>query len=212
MATESSTARFGTAGARSTKDPSAPARGNCCFNLRRKIHLFRTPRRTDVTLSINASMRKADGTSGRCRVNQTRRRYRSFKPTRTSAARGFRRTDDGSPSCRTTRACPRSTCSHFRDQDAGCKSPPRAIHRSEEHTSELQSRPHLVCRLLLEKKKKIPEHTSAPHLIARRLRKKKIHSTRSSKRSSVPGMKNANWNTSEDSTVDTLQTWCVSPS
>src|SRR6266498_5385374 len=29
---------------------------------------------------------------------------------------------------------------HFRD-------------RSEEHTSELQSRPHLVCRLLLEKKK-----------------------------------------------------------
>src|SRR5436305_11099651 len=27
--------------------------------------------------------------------------------------------------------------------------------RSEEHTSELQSRPHLVCRLLLEKKKVI---------------------------------------------------------
>src|SRR5258708_38048190 len=30
-------------------------------------------------------------------------------------------------------------------------------HRSEEHTSELQSPDHLVCRLLLEKKK---EHTS----------------------------------------------------
>src|SRR5690606_40364910 len=28
--------------------------------------------------------------------------------------------------------------------------------RSEEHTSELQSRENLVCRLLLEKKKKIP--------------------------------------------------------
>src|SRR5436305_6659546 len=27
------------------------------------------------------------------------------------------------------------------------------VSRSEEHTSELQSRPHLVCRLLLEKKK-----------------------------------------------------------
>src|SRR5207253_5619422 len=27
------------------------------------------------------------------------------------------------------------------------------VHRSEEHTSELQSRGHLVCRLLLEKKK-----------------------------------------------------------
>src|SRR2546422_3292312 len=31
--------------------------------------------------------------------------------------------------------------------------------RSEEHTSELQSRLHLVCRLLLEKKK---NHTSSP--------------------------------------------------
>src|SRR3712207_7139198 len=30
--------------------------------------------------------------------------------------------------------------------------------RSEEHTSELQSRQYLVCRLLLEKKKKIPIH------------------------------------------------------
>src|SRR2546422_2672871 len=30
--------------------------------------------------------------------------------------------------------------------------------RSEEHTSELQSRLHLVCRLLLEKKKKILSH------------------------------------------------------
>src|SRR3989449_7063432 len=30
--------------------------------------------------------------------------------------------------------------------------------RSEEHTSELQSRLHLVCRLLLEKKKKTRQH------------------------------------------------------
>src|SRR2546429_4560233 len=30
----------------------------------------------------------------------------------------------------------------------------RELQRSEEHTSELQSRLHLVCRLLLEKKKK----------------------------------------------------------
>src|SRR3712207_8024776 len=33
------------------------------------------------------------------------------------------------------------------------------LRRSEEHTSELQSRQYLVCRLLLEKKKK---HTSTP--------------------------------------------------
>ena len=34
-------------------------------------------------------------------------------------------------------------------------------YRSEEHTSELQSRPHLVCRLLLEKKKKIHKGNKA---------------------------------------------------
>src|SRR2546429_5336088 len=32
---------------------------------------------------------------------------------------------------------------------------PRPWRRSEEHTSELQSRLHLVCRLLLEKKKQL---------------------------------------------------------
>src|SRR6266498_749626 len=43
---------------------------------------------------------------------------------------------------------------------------PARCPRSEEHTSELQSRPHLVCRLLLEKKKnqrrhdRSEEHTS----------------------------------------------------
>src|SRR5258707_7357484 len=35
-----------------------------------------------------------------------------------------------------------------------------ALNRSEEHTSELQSRQYLVCRLLLEKKKK---QTNRPH-------------------------------------------------
>src|SRR5258708_30930741 len=41
--------------------------------------------------------------------------------------------------------------------------------RSEEHTSELQSPDHLVCRLLLEKKKKqshenTQNHTRLPHI------------------------------------------------
>src|SRR2546430_11182092 len=35
--------------------------------------------------------------------------------------------------------------------------------RSEEHTSELQSQSNLVCRLLLEKKKKTPVRTVSPH-------------------------------------------------
>src|SRR2546422_1559936 len=51
-------------------------------------------------------------------------------------------------------------------------------HRSEEHTSELQSRLHLVCRLLLEKKqRRNEEHTSELqsrlHLVCRLLLEKK---------------------------------------
>src|SRR5437870_7930554 len=44
------------------------------------------------------------------------------------------------------------------------------VRRSEEHTSELQSRGHLVCRLLLEKKKKKqprPPHVDCANLDAR---------------------------------------------
>src|SRR3989442_8979473 len=61
------------------------------------------------------------------------------------------------------RPCSRSTCSNAVAIASGLPTssrsavarPPEAIAtRSEEHTSELQSRPHLVCRLLLEKKKK----------------------------------------------------------
>src|SRR2546429_4944426 len=45
---------------------------------------------------------------------------------------------------------------------AGCQTVRPVATRSEEHTSELQSRLHLVCRLLLEKKKhKTPSHV--PH-------------------------------------------------
>src|SRR5574344_2666464 len=45
---------------------------------------------------------------------------------------------------------------------AGCAGrgrDPRHPRRSEEHTSELQSPDHLVCRLLLEKKKECRENT-----------------------------------------------------
>src|SRR5207253_7296065 len=40
-----------------------------------------------------------------------------------------------------------------------CDNRPASSRRSEEHTSELQSRGHLVCRLLLEKKKSSPSKT-----------------------------------------------------
>src|SRR5690625_6463906 len=87
----------------------------------------------------------------------TRAREPRGVPSRTDQHFGPR---DG---CRltSTRAVSR-TCSGDVDH-AGCgrdESPPRGLslhvrttlRRSEEHTSELQSRGHLVCRLLLEKK------------------------------------------------------------
>src|SRR5947208_8864314 len=45
----------------------------------------------------------------------------------------------------------------------------RGVRRSEEHTSELQSPDHLVCRLLLEKKKKKHFYSAdrkTPHLVS----------------------------------------------
>src|SRR6185295_20284928 len=46
----------------------------------------------------------------------------------------------------------------------------RATPRSEEHTSELQSRQYLVCRLLLEKKKQKLNHSS----MLKKKRKKEV--------------------------------------
>src|SRR3989442_3312591 len=59
-----------------------------------------------------------------------------------------------------TRGIPRDAAA-----DTGLRAPRGAVpgerrRRSEEHTSELQSRPHLVCRLLLEKKKNHRHRTS----------------------------------------------------
>src|SRR5258706_9363450 len=48
-----------------------------------------------------------------------------------------------------------------RDDEPGGHRQHHAEHRSEEHTSELQSLTNLVCRLLLEKKKKIDKTNDA---------------------------------------------------
>src|SRR2546422_9699688 len=51
-------------------------------------------------------------------------------------------------------ACPLLACCMRPPHEHGVRvCPTAALLRSEEHTSELQSRLHLVCRLLLEKKK-----------------------------------------------------------
>src|SRR2546422_2801190 len=50
--------------------------------------------------------------------------------------------------------------------------------RSEEHTSELQSRLHLVCRLLLEKKKQLHTGLAGQPVLARRDRTTALRQTR----------------------------------
>src|ERR1039458_10482990 len=58
----------------------------------------------------------------------------------------------------------RASCSLLASR---CHSPPRSsFPRSEEHTSELQSLRHLVCRLLLEKNKNSRLHTMARSPVA----------------------------------------------
>src|SRR5205809_6123390 len=62
-------------------------------------------------------------------------------------------TASGGASCRSS---PRaSTSATFAALSSARFTRPTSCGRSEEHTSELQSRLHLVCRLLLEKKKNI---------------------------------------------------------
>src|SRR3712207_8658572 len=51
------------------------------------------------------------------------------------------------------RGCLRSASCRRAERAAGRAQKPSRSRRSEEHTSELQSRQYLVCRLLLEKKK-----------------------------------------------------------
>src|SRR6476469_10096352 len=60
------------------------------------------------------------------------------------------------------RSLPQTSARHHRERARRADRPgapaPRHRLRSEEHTSELQSPMYLVCRLLLEKKKKINMH------------------------------------------------------
>src|SRR5947199_481139 len=62
-----------------------------------------------------------------------------------------------SPRAGRGRAAPASLSSRAAPRGSRCRA--MIERRSEEHTSELQSLRHLVCRLLLEKKKKRTRHT-----------------------------------------------------
>src|SRR2546430_4495832 len=52
-------------------------------------------------------------------------------------------------------------CQPHKSKFRSCEEQIECIHRSEEHTSELQSQSNLVCRLLLEKKNNLTAYTNA---------------------------------------------------
>src|SRR5437764_12957806 len=73
----------------------------------------------------------------------------------------FRSRGESSSSAARTRARSLSTSNASSVADRlSCGSAVSSVRRSEEHTSELQSPMYLVCRLLLEKKKKKREHNA----------------------------------------------------
>src|SRR5205809_5739725 len=74
--------------------------------------------------------------------------------TTSSFAFPHRRLARGSWQTLTTQLC-LPTTRHRQAIIWGLAAPSTTNYRSEEHTSELQSRLHLVCRLLLEKKKRM---------------------------------------------------------
>src|SRR5207253_8970478 len=100
-----------------------------CYVPPRDLHSFPTRRSSDLRRNRTKSLR----------VTQ--------RATHASARFEMARAQS---SCADHRGCTRSAAACRRATD---RRHPSAT-RSEEHTSELQSRGHLVCRLLLEKKKK----------------------------------------------------------
>src|SRR3989442_9560133 len=78
--------------------------------------------------------------------------FRSAQPRLVHVAGGVERRDEG----RAATAQPLHMWAHRTFLSfPGSSARMSSSTRSEEHTSELQSRPHLVCRLLLEKKKNV---------------------------------------------------------
>src|SRR5947208_13264541 len=78
---------------------------------------------------------------------------------------------DALPISRPVRRSPHTTAQQTRSLEADS----RAIGtRSEEHTSELQSPDHLVCRLLLEKKKKKHKKTRQENIETEKIKNKDI--------------------------------------
>src|SRR5690606_40156367 len=85
------------------------------------------------------------------RSSDLRRSSRRSAPAATSSCSSTRSTPSSGPGRPRVRSTPRASSSRCSPAVSSRPSGPR---RSEEHTSELQSRENLVCRLLLEKKKK----------------------------------------------------------
>src|SRR6266436_5627050 len=126
--------------------------------------LRRALRRSHMAISLLPPRRAATAKTGRDRPGPPR-------PTRDSARRRAAPTRHRSPPAResfVSRQHPRASRGPL--DSALVPASRSCARRSEEHTSELQSRLHLVCRLLLEKKKNLENP-----IAQRRKQKKNYH-------------------------------------
>src|SRR5438876_1753446 len=112
-----------------------------CARAHRDLHSFPTRRSSDLASSSTA--RTSPGSPPPSVAG--------------GASRAPSRSRASFPSCPCVRTCG-SPSSSRPGATSACSA---GAHRSEEHTSELQSPVHLVCRLLLEKKKKKKCHLNA---------------------------------------------------
>src|SRR5256885_13016675 len=135
------------------------------------------PLKSTSTRSISASLLCSSPRPGtetkksKTRVDRSRARWTSMKPPEPGPVSGLSATQETSaaPTAASTAFPPAASTSAPACAVSGCPAataPLMREGRSEEHTSELQSPCNLVCRLLLEKKKKYGVHLQRQDLHA----------------------------------------------
>src|SRR6266478_8211826 len=135
----------------------APVRSSCSCssNPLRPIRLTSSTRHLALARCSEARNSSAEPKTSTANASAQRGRRSARSTDRSSSitqiSEGIVNTMDGCPSFNHPLLVHRA---FVPSRPGGARHPPRARLRSEEHTSELQSQSNLVCRLLLEKKKK----------------------------------------------------------
>src|SRR5690606_32712839 len=139
--------------------PNAEMQAIQSFACNTSLFSSRTPQRLTVdafTLRQGTAALRENYPSGSVKVSLPVKATRPRHPIDRQGGRPMRTLLSGATLCALLLASPTHAASVYRCVDE--------TGRSEEHTSELQSRENLVCRLLLEKKKKNKNMNTHAHI------------------------------------------------